>query len=476
MLLTLMMIACNGKDSPNLNRLEPELELPVEEINFEEVVADSQEKVATFTIRNVGGGDLVFDSIELTDGTPAVYTLGDMPSPFELDPNDEFELTIAYVPDDTIQHLGSIKLISNDPERPEVTVNITGYGIAPIIEVEPQTLWFGDQVEPGDGAVTLNVDIEARGEGALKIYEIRFEDDSYTEVFDIIKSDIFDGMSDAEPLKVPAGSSVNFQVEFEPVDGTAYDGRILIRSNDPTTTTADVRVLANTDYTGEEPPTVQILTPDWGTYFMEDEEVLLEGSIIDDADSPQSMTGSWYTTTEAEGRRYLDNSRIKEDGSTSVLAVLPVGVPVTLELEANDSQGNTGKDSIDVTVWEEEEPVPYTISGGGTVFDYWSVDDDITIYLDGVPIFSDTDHTRSSHPPIEFEALKGQEIRIVVNDVNACDVAIDALTLHWGTGLSQSLNDYKCDSSCDTHACYDGTYNGPWPNVYLDETYTIDIP
>jgi len=475
MLLTLMMLGCSGKDSPNLNRLEPELELPVEEINFEEVVANSQQITASFAIRNVGGGDLVFDDIEFTDGTPDVYDLGDLPDPFELSPNDEFILQVIYKPDQTIQHLGGIKLTSNDPERPEVTVNITGYGIEPIIEVEPQTLWFGDQVEPGD-EVQLKVDIEARGEGALKLYEIRFEDDSYTEVFDIIKPDSMEGMSEDEPFKIPAGSSQSFEVKFVPEDGTAWDGRILIRSNDPNTTTADVRVLANTDYTGEEPPTVQILTPDWGTFFMEDEEVLLEGNITDDADSPQAMTGSWYATTEDGDRLYLDNSRVEEDGYTSTTWVLPVGEPITLELTANDSQGNTGKDTIDVTVWAEEEPVPYTLSGGSTVFDYWSVDDDVTIYLDGTPIFSDTDHTQSSHPPIEFEALKGQEIRIVVNDVNSCDVKIDALYLHWGTGVSQPLNDAKCDSSCDTHACYDGTYNGPWPSVYLDETYTINIP
>ena len=32
--------------------------------------------------------------------------------------------------------------------------------------------------------------------------------------------------------------------------------------------------------------------------------------------------------------------------------------------------------STTVTVWDHEEPLEYVISGGSSVYDYWSVDDD----------------------------------------------------------------------------------------------------
>lgn len=473
MLLTLVLAACTGSDTPNINQLEPEIELPNEEINFDEVVANNQQVTAYLTVRNVGRGLLIFDSIELTAGTPDVYTLG-TDYLTELDRDEEMQVAVTYAPDATIQHLGGLELISNDPERPDITVDMTGYGVAPTISVDPQTLWYED-VEPGD-SLRLEVRVEARGQGALKLYEIRFEEERFDEAFTLILPEALEGISEEEPHKIEPGGSINFTVEFAPSDLSPWDGRLLIRSNDPDTPTADVQLLANTDYEGVEPPTVQILTPDWGNYFMEGDEVLLEGSIVDDADSPQSMVGTWYTTVDGE-RRYLTISTIDSTGYTSTTTdLLPPGEPVTLELQATDSLGSTGKDTLDVTVWEEDVPVPYTISGGSDIFTYWSVDDDVTIYLDGEPIFSDTDHTSSSHPPVEFEATPGQELRIVVNDVNACDAAIDALTLHWGTSASQPLNEAACASSCETHACYDGTYNGPWPSVFLDETYVIAIP
>lgn len=473
MFLTLAMLACTNSDTPNINQLEPEIELPNEEINFDEVVAGSQQVTANLTVRNVGRGLLVFDSIELTDGTPDVYTLGTSHL-MELDRDEETQIAVTYTPDSTLQHLGGLRLVSNDPDRPEITVDMTGYGVAPAISIDPQTLWY-EEVEPGD-KLSLQVRIEARGQGALKVSEILFEDDAFAEAFELKLPESLEDISDDEPHKIEPGGSITFDVEFAPSDFSPWDGRLLIRSNDPDTPTADVRLLANTDYEGKEPPTVEILTPDWGNYFTEGEEVLLEGNITDDSDSPQSMSGSWYATTEDGGRVWLSTQGIDSTGYTTATAVLPPGEPVTLELQATDSLGSTGKDTLDVTVWEEEIPVPYTISGGSDIFTYWSVDDDVTIYLDGEPIFSDSDHTSSSHPPVEFEALAGQEIRIVVNDVNACDAAIDALTLHWGTSASQPLNGAACASSCDTHACYDGTYNGPWPSVFLDETYVIEIP
>jgi hypothetical protein len=78
--------------------------------------------------------------------------------------------------------------------------------------------------------------------------------------------------------------------------------------------------------------------------------------------------------------------------------------------------------------------------------------------------------------PVEFEARVGDQLRLVATDVNACQMALDALVLHWGTGESQALNDSQCRSSCPQDACYDASSSGPWPGVYLDETYTIEIP
>jgi len=84
--------------------------------------------------------------------------------------------------------------------------------------------------------------------------------------------------------------------------------------------------------------------------------------------------------------------------------------------------------------------------------------------------------TKDTLAPVEFEGSPGDVIRIVASDINSCDLMIDALVLHWGTGESQALNAAECASACVDATCYDGTYSGPWPGIFLDESYTIAIP
>ena len=99
------------------------------------------------------------------------------------------------------------------------------------------------------------------------------------------------------------------------------------------------------------------------------------------------------------------------------------------------------------------------------------------IYVDGVLVFSDTNYTTDTHPPFEFEAGKGSEVRIVATDANYCQQQLGPLTVHFGASYSQVLlEDGFCRSACPDDACYDPDFLWAENTVFFDETYTIEIP
>jgi len=198
--------------------------------------------------------------------------------------------------------------------------------------------------------------------------------------------------------------------------------------------------------------------------------VYFTGYVFDSDEPATNLLCGWF----ADGTRVAVGD-IDVTGAVTGAGLLPVG-EVEIALRCYDSEGLMGEDSAVVTVWPHDEPVVYTISGGASVFDWFGIDDDVTFTVNGVAVYTDSNRTKDTLPPVSIEAQKGDTIGIVATDQNYCDMGIDALVLHWGTGESQALNDALCDSACADSVCYSGGYNGPWPGVFFDETYTITIP
>ncbi len=455
-MLLLGLLACSDF---SLRKLEPELVVEVSSLDFEEVVVGTQ-RTAIFTLRNGGGGVLHIDGVTVVGS--ADFTLPEA-APDEIAPGDLGELAIRYTPDAIGPDDATADLLTDDPDSPTLELSLAGQGVEPIIDIDPETLWFGD-VAPGDTS-TLSFDVTARGKGDLYIDEIGLVDDA-GEVFSAALPDGY-----AVPFKLEAGTGFTMEVSFSPTDETPWDGALYILSNDPTEPDARVRLLGNTEGMGTEAPTVEITWPDWGDQIVAGETVTLTGSVVDDADPPESLVALWYANDLVLGVSTPDTS-----GAVALsTAALPEG-EVTLRLVAIDTGAMTGEDQVVFNVYDLLEPTPYTLTGGSTLWDYWTIDDDVIITLDGERVFVDSDLTQDTHPPVELDARPGQVLRIVASDVNACDQSLDALVLHWGAGRSQDLNEAWCRSSCPSHACYDPEFVGPWPNVFLDVEYTISIP
>lgn len=440
---------------------EPELVLSTDSLDFDEVVRGAQ-LTLTFFAKNEGRAPLKLERVALTEASSAEFTVmsGDG---LGIEANAEGEISVRYAPAEVGQDLGELEITSNDPKRPLATVSLLGYGVEPQIDVDPEQLWFG-AVPVGD-TVTLTVDVAARGQGRLRVDALTLGE-GLDEVYTVTLPEHV-----TLPYKLSPGEAFSFDVSFTPTTEASWPGELLVRSNDPNQPVVPVTLFGNVSGGGDEPPRVEITTPDWGNYLIEGAPTTLQGAVSDDADSPEDLLCAWYANGKLIGSSVADAT-----GALSLTTEkLPAG-EVTVTLRAVDGQGHASDDSVDVVVWPQDEPLKYTLSGGDSIFDYWTVDDDVSVYVDGELVFQDTNRTQDHHAPVEFEARVGSTVRVVANDVNSCALALDALVLHFGTSAHQPLNDAVCRSACADDACYDGTYGGPWPSVFLDETYTISVP
>jgi len=78
----------------------------------------------TFTIRNTGTAVLNITSITAPEG----FTV-DKSTAFTVSANNSQVVTVTFSPTDDISYSGNIIINSNDPDEPQVTVNVSGTGV-----------------------------------------------------------------------------------------------------------------------------------------------------------------------------------------------------------------------------------------------------------------------------------------------------------------------------------------------------------
>lgn len=460
MSLVLLLAACSDY---TVKSGVPELEVGAAGIDFGDVVV-GMASTATVGLSNVGSAPLMIELVEL-DGTSSLDFDEVTVTSMEIGKGEEISLSVRYRPDAVGMDFGRIELQTNQEDNPIVSVDISGMGVEPEIDLNPGILWFGE-VAPG-ASETKTVEITARGSGTLKIEDIAL--DSGLE--GVFSWELPGGAG--LPYEMASGVSALLSVTFSPMDGEAWTGELTLSSNDPGARKAAITLLGNS---GEEPkgssaPEVSISRPDWGDYFLTTETVDVTGVVYDAEDPATDLVCLAYA-----GSTPVGTATPSADGAFAITAAgLPAG-DQTLSVRCLDTEGMLGQDSVDITVWDPEEPVVYTLSGGDSSFEWFSVDDDVSIYLDGALVYSDTNHTRDTLPPVLLDASLGSEIRVVVTDYNYCDTGLDPLRLHFGTSRSQDGVAGFCRSACPDHACYDAAYAGPWPSVVYEETFVVEIP
>jgi hypothetical protein len=155
---------------PDTGQEQPSISASSSSLDFGSVgVGDSHEK--ELVLVNVGGADLAIEEVRIADED----------APFEvvslarvlLPPTQETVLTLAFAPVANGSANSSVHIVSDDPERPTLTVDLNGQGDAPVLQVEPSALnlgpsWVGEVEEAG-------LWLYNAGNEALLVNEVSFE-------------------------------------------------------------------------------------------------------------------------------------------------------------------------------------------------------------------------------------------------------------------------------------------------------------
>ncbi|HEY0839643.1 MAG TPA: hypothetical protein VGD74_05610 [Vulgatibacter sp.] len=135
------------------------VELEPEVIDFG-LVGERMQETRTLTIRSVGTGPVIIDTIELVDSPPEFKFLGStrsakLPPPEDGQPGGKVDLRIACSPLATTQGEsleGTVRITTTDPDRREIFVKLrAGVNHAPIAVIE---------VEPGVHAIETRIGLD----------------------------------------------------------------------------------------------------------------------------------------------------------------------------------------------------------------------------------------------------------------------------------------------------------------------------
>lgn len=454
-LAPLILGACNGPDT-NIHVGEPELVALPTALDFGEV-AVGKAATLTLTLVNEGIGDATVTA-DLSGNS--AFDLYEVPEIVPADGTAELKMTLSPEAEGPYETL--LLLDTNDENYAHLEIPVSGMGVIPTLSVSPDTLYFGE-VGAGE-SVTRTTTLTSLGSGTVRIDALEFpngEESAYAWALP-------DGAT--LPLDMAPGYAITLEVTYAPPDGGALAGELVIVSDDQTRPNYPIELIGGEATTGAEPPDLQILWPGWGTRWLDTHTITLELQAVDPDDTPEDLTVLIYVDGSL-----LETGQPASDGTYSTAFGPLTEGEHTILARAIDPSGGIDEDTVDVTVQNAAE-LTYTLSGGASVFEYWSVDDDVTVYVDGVEVFTDQNGHQSTHSPLEFDAVVGSTVRIVATDANPCRKSIGDIVLHYGTNNQQALVAASSASSCSSDSDYDASYSGPWPNDFLDETFTISIP
>lgn len=222
--LTLLLAGCSeygiGGPVPVDDPIGPDILVDPTLLQFGELTSDAEE-VLTFTVENLGQAVLTVDDLVLDDPSGAFSIRSD--GRFALEPGELQSIDVAFTPAGS-DNQGHILVLSDDPDTPEVRVDLIGAGAVPELQITPEVWTFDDRFVPcGD---FKEVELANVGAEALVIEQV-----------DYFAGDLL-WLDDAElqamlPLTLMPGETVTVDVVFDAVVAGEDTGLLAVKSTDP---------------------------------------------------------------------------------------------------------------------------------------------------------------------------------------------------------------------------------------------------
>jgi hypothetical protein len=228
-----LSIESDAANTPNLtvplSGTGASVSMPLSDVNpldiaFAEVEVGGG-RIVPVTITNAGTADLRVNDLILTTSTGTDFSLASAPPlPATVPPNTAITLDVRYEPMAVGSATGTLRIETNSPETPVVTVALSGTGVAvpvPQLVVSPPSVSFGE-VGLG-GSQALVVTISNAGNADLTVTGIQIESGELG-AFRL-------GAVPMPPVLVMPGAALPVQVIFEPTVARSVTGTLQIMSD-----------------------------------------------------------------------------------------------------------------------------------------------------------------------------------------------------------------------------------------------------
>jgi len=191
-------------------------------VDFGEVPA-GEHREQEITIKNIGSDVLQLQDFVLSNTASFSLVNLDELVPL-LVPDASWVLWVAYEPsqDESVQ--ASLIIASNDRETPEVAVALRAEGLAPAIDIDPDSFDFGNRELGCVGS--LDIQIANVGRADLVIDELLFDDLSGN-------GELALGSGVSLPLILAPGAATPLEVFYTPTDVQPDTSTLTVLSNDP---------------------------------------------------------------------------------------------------------------------------------------------------------------------------------------------------------------------------------------------------
>jgi len=203
----------------------PDIELTPVIVDFGITSANSI-STESFEIKNVGTGELTFQSISLVNNSSSFTILP--PTFSSLAPGDYGVIDIEYAP---IQYSplesDSIEINSNDPDEPQAYVDLVGECEAPSIVIDPSNYDFGTGYLECE--IEKYIKIKNVGSSPLEVSLI----DYYATVPAYLDIDLNTAVNGAYPWNIDPLDELEVAVTYYPEDILTSSGILEVYSNDP---------------------------------------------------------------------------------------------------------------------------------------------------------------------------------------------------------------------------------------------------
>ena len=216
----------------------PQLVVSPLSVSFGEVELGMSPAIAV-TIANAGNADLTVTGLQIDSEEPGVFRLGAVPMPpILVTPGASTPVQVIFEPTVAGPAMGTLQILSDVDVTPEVTVSLSGTGVAvpvPLISVTPPAVTFGD-VQIGMTR-PLEVIISNTGTDVLTIDSMTV-DGPANEVFRL-------GTAPALPMSIQPGLEVSVQIVCAPELEGPVMGTLQIESNASNTPSVTVELSGN---------------------------------------------------------------------------------------------------------------------------------------------------------------------------------------------------------------------------------------